>query len=157
MPPASSSLRKHRPPQIRKLIDALRDYQIASDRLRQEMCAGLGINRTDARSLDLLELYGEQTAGELADRAGVSTGAMTGVLDRLERRGYVERIRDPEDRRRIRVAITKHGFAESSRFWGPAAARLDRVIAGLNDEEMALLAGLHRDMAEALTPAHPAP
>ena len=146
------SRRTHRPVPSRKLIDALREYQNAWDRYRQELCEGLGINRTDARCLDMLELHGEQTAGELAERIGISTGAMTGALDRLEQRGYAERIRDPADRRRIKVAPTKQAFADTARFWRPPAERLDGLIADLNDEEMALITRFLQGLAEAIYP-----
>lgn len=136
----------------RKLIDALREYQNAWDRYRQELCDGLGINRTDARCLDMLELHGEQTAGELAERVGISTGAMTGVLDRLERRGYAERTRDPADRRRIQVAPTERAFVDTARFWGPRADRLDELLADFSDEELALLTRFNQDMGRALLP-----
>lgn len=136
----------------RELIDAMREYQNAWDRYRQVLCEGLGINRTDARCLDMLELHGEQTAGELASRIGISSGAMTGVLDRLEKRGYARRIHDTNDRRRIQVAITEKAYADTARYWGPPAKRLDQAISTLNDDELALLARFNRETAGALFP-----
>jgi DNA-binding MarR family transcriptional regulator len=65
----------------------------------------LGVSPTDYKCLDLLMRADSMvTAGRLADMSGLTTGAITGVVDRLERAGYVRRLRDPNDRRRILVA-----------------------------------------------------
>lgn len=66
----------------------------------------LGINATDHRGLDILDQQGPMTAGALADTLGLSRSAVTTVLDRLERRRYVRRQPSPDDRRRVRVALT---------------------------------------------------
>ncbi len=65
----------------------------------------LGLNATDVRCVDLLDQYGTMTAGALASVAGLSTGAVTFLLDRLERAGFVRRLRDVEDRRRVHVEL----------------------------------------------------
>src|SRR5580704_16132559 len=63
----------------------------------------LGVSATDRKCLDLLS-RGPVTAGELARFTGLTTGAVTGIIDRLEKAGYAERINDPNDRRRVLVA-----------------------------------------------------
>jgi len=64
----------------------------------------LGVSPTDYKCLDLLMRADTVlTAGRLAEMSGLTTGAITGVVDRLERAGYVRRLRDPNDRRRILV------------------------------------------------------
>ena len=81
----------------------------------------LGINRTDLDCTDIIERHGGITAGELAAEAGLTTGAVTAVIDRLERAGYARRVRDDEDRRRIKVEVPR-----SSSNWParkPSAAR----------------------------------
>ena len=65
----------------------------------------LGLNPTDVRCVDLLDQHGTMTAGALAELAGLSTGAVTFLLDRLERAGFVRRVRDLEDRRRVLVEL----------------------------------------------------
>ena len=65
----------------------------------------LGVSPTDYKCLDLLMRTDTLlTAGRLAEMSGLTTGAITGVVDRLERMGYVRRLRDPNDRRRILIA-----------------------------------------------------
>lgn len=61
----------------------------------------LGLNATDHKALDLLSRAGALTAGELAELVGLTTGAVTGMVDRLEQAGYVRRVRDPNDRRKV--------------------------------------------------------
>ena len=88
---------KDREALLQQLGDAVREFQRAADAMDDAACARLGINRTDARCMDVLDHRGRMTAGELAQASGLSTGAVTGVLDRLERLGYVRRLRDTED------------------------------------------------------------
>ena len=65
----------------------------------------VGLNPTDLEALDLLLREGAMTAGKLAELTRLTTGAITGVIDRLERRGYVRRVPDPTDRRRVIVRV----------------------------------------------------
>ena len=64
----------------------------------------VGLNTTDYLCLQLLLRQGPQTAGELAEQVGITSGAVTGLLDRLERTGYAVRTQDPEDRRSVIVS-----------------------------------------------------
>jgi DNA-binding MarR family transcriptional regulator len=72
----------------------------------EAVTAVMGINRTDGKILDILDQFGRMSAGELARHSGLTTGAVTAVIDRLERAGYVERVADPGDRRRVLVDVT---------------------------------------------------
>jgi DNA-binding MarR family transcriptional regulator len=101
----------------------------------------LGVNDTDQHCLNIIESAGGLTSGELAAAAGLSTGAVTGVVDRLERVGYARRIRDTADRRRINIEVTPEFYACAEEIWGPlvrdwqdavmggfTAAELERII-----------------------------
>ena len=85
--------------QKRKLFDELisevRRSQNATDRFDQAVADAIGINRTDMRCLDVIQREGPVPAGRLAEETGLTTGAITTVLDRLERVGYARRVRDP--------------------------------------------------------------
>lgn len=85
------------------LGQSLRGYQTALDEFDEAICELLGVNRTDLRCLDLLSLDQPMSAGELARASGLTSGAITFVLDRLERGGFVVRRRDPDDRRRVLI------------------------------------------------------
>src|SRR3954468_24537646 len=64
------------------------------------------MNRTAMRCVDLIDQAGGMTAGELAKAAGLTSGAVTAVVDRLERAGMAKRVSDPTDRRRVRIEVT---------------------------------------------------
>lgn len=88
-----------------ELIAELRRSQAATDRYDQAVADTLGINRTDMRCLDVIESEGPVAAGRLAEATGLTTGAITTVLDRLEKRGFARRVPDPRDRRRVLVEL----------------------------------------------------
>lgn len=81
----------------------------------------LGIGETDLHCLNIIENSGALTAGELAVQSGLTGGAITGVLDRLERAGYARRVPDPSDRRRINVEVTPAFYRRADHIWGPLA------------------------------------
>lgn len=99
----------------------------------------LGINRTDLDCLDIISRTGPVTAGEIARQTGLSTGAVTAVIDRLERAGYARRVRDPEDRRRVLVEATPEFFAAAGPIWGPMAEEWQAMIERYSTEQLRLL------------------
>jgi DNA-binding MarR family transcriptional regulator len=90
----------------------------------------LGVNRTDLHCLNIIENSGGVTAGELAAQAGLTTGAVTGVIDRLERVGYARRMPDSADRRRVKVEVTPEFYRRAEGIWGPMAADWQSTLAG---------------------------
>jgi DNA-binding MarR family transcriptional regulator len=105
-----------------ELLHWVRAYQRAVDLMDEAATDHLGINRSDGRCLDLLEESGPMSAGELAEKAGLSPAAITALVDRLERAGYVERRRDTGDRRRVVVEMTKAAQDATIQLYGPLAA-----------------------------------
>jgi DNA-binding MarR family transcriptional regulator len=89
-----------------RLGDLVRESQRGTDITDDLLCQLLGINRSDSRCLDILDQRGQMTAGALAQESGLSTGAITAVIDRLEKAGYAQRFADPGDRRRVLVELT---------------------------------------------------
>jgi len=84
----------------------VRANQRATDVVDELVTQILGVNRTDARCLDILDEHGSMSAGDLAEASRLSTGAITAVIDRLERAGLARRVPDPADRRRVLVELT---------------------------------------------------
>src|SRR5438270_3489198 len=78
-----------------------RQLSAATILFHQAIADRLGLNVTDHKCLDILERTGPMTAGEMAQQTGLTTGAITGVIDRLEQAGFVRRAEDPNDRRRV--------------------------------------------------------
>lgn len=90
-----------------ELINEVRRSQAATARFDRAVANAIGINETDQACLDVLSHDGALTAGQLAERTGLSSGAMTTAIDRLERAGYARRRRDEADRRRVLVELTE--------------------------------------------------
>ena len=91
---------------IAGIVDEIRRNQRLTDMLDEGAADLMGINRTDARALDVIHQHGRVSAGELARELRLSTGAVTAVVDRLERAGYARRVDDPDDRRRVLIEVT---------------------------------------------------
>jgi len=93
----------------RELLDRLWDLgRIMSTQtvfLHQAIAQSIGLNATDTKCIDLIVRGpgGSVTAGRLSEMSGLTTGAITHILDRLERRRFVERVRDTQDRRKVFV------------------------------------------------------
>ncbi len=83
------------------LIDEMRETTTVTILFHQAIADRLGMNITDHKCAGILARSGPITAGELARRTGLTTGAITGVIDRLERAGFARRARDPSDRRKV--------------------------------------------------------
>jgi DNA-binding MarR family transcriptional regulator len=117
-----SANRKQKKELIGELISEFRaagNQDSAFDNLAAER---LGLNRTDLHCINIIENSDGLTAGELAKEAGLTTGAVTGVIDRLERAGYARRVPDAADRRRVKLEVTPKFYARADKIWGPVAA-----------------------------------
>ena len=122
-----------------ELIGEVRRGQVATDMVDQAAADLMGVNRTDARCLDVLDQRGKLTAGQLAEASGLTTGAVTAMLDRLERAGFLRRLRDKEDRRRVLVEITPQARRKGHELYSPHAEKWPAIADGYSDEEIALL------------------
>jgi DNA-binding MarR family transcriptional regulator len=93
-----------------ELSGEVRASQRATDVVDELIAQLLRVNRTDARCLDILDERGSMSAGDLAEASRLTTGAITAVIDRLERAGLARRVRDSADRRRVLVELTPRAF-----------------------------------------------
>ena len=121
-----------------QLIYEVRRSQAATDRYDQAVADAIGLNRTDMRCLDVIQREGRVPAGRLADETGLTTGAITTVLDRLERAGYARRVRDPSDRRRVLVELTPEAFQGAGDFYREQAALGERLYRRYSEEQLEL-------------------
>jgi DNA-binding MarR family transcriptional regulator len=104
------------------LISAFRTSGNLDRAFDNRAAEALGVNLTDLHALNIVENYGGLTAGALAAEAGLTSGAVTGVVDRLERAGYARRVRDATDRRRVQIEVTDHFYARADAIWRPVSA-----------------------------------
>ncbi|MBQ0971803.1 MarR family transcriptional regulator [Streptomyces sp. RK31] len=131
-----------RPPATQQEATWAMDRLIATHLIgQQEMAQVMGLNVTDVTCFGFVLEAGDDllTAGELAERVHVTTGAMTGVLNRLERAGFITRRPDPADRRRVRVAAVPDAVALARQLYEPYYARLADLFADYSPEELAVL------------------
>jgi DNA-binding MarR family transcriptional regulator len=113
-----------------------RAYQTSNDNFDQAIADRLGMNRTDMRCIDLIDQAGGMTAGELARAAGLTTGAVTAVVDRLERAGMARRVADPSDRRRVRIEVTPKLWELTGPLMIPFIAESQAILEDYSTEEL---------------------
>jgi DNA-binding MarR family transcriptional regulator len=129
-------------------VAEVRRSQNATDRFDQAVADAVGLNRTDMRCLDVLDREGPVTAGRLAEATGLTTGAITSVLDRLERAGHARRVRDATDRRRVLVEPTAEARRAAAEYYQPHAELAERMYRRYTIEQLELLLGFIREGRE---------
>jgi DNA-binding MarR family transcriptional regulator len=105
----------------------------------QTVASRVGISSSDLECLDFLNLEGRVTAGRLAEVTGLTTGAITGVVDRLEKAGLVRRQRDESDRRKVFIATVPENVAKIGRFYEHMQRAILKDWEGYSDAELRLL------------------
>src|SRR5260370_14532428 len=98
-----------------------------------------GLSSSDLECLDFLNLEGRVTAGRVAEGTGLTTGAITGVVDRLEKAGFVRRERDESDRRKVFIAIVPENIAKIGRFYQHMQRAILKDWETYSDAELRLL------------------
>lgn len=118
--------------------NAMQSYQRSTHAFDDDVGRALGLNPTDVRCLDWLA-DGAKSAGALSAGTGLSSAATTTLIDRLERKGFVQRVRDPEDRRRVLVEMTSEGAKRVGAFYGPMIREGIRLLDGFTLEQLELM------------------
>jgi DNA-binding MarR family transcriptional regulator len=136
----------------RAIKESLRDLGAQLSLLNHSVGARLDLKDTDLECLDLISRYGPLSPSALARRAGLHPATMTGILDRLDRGGWIDRGRDPADRRGVVVRAARGRGAEVLRLYlvdSGMNTALDQICAEYDDEDLELLAGFLRRTADA--------
>jgi DNA-binding MarR family transcriptional regulator len=133
---------------LSELSDQVRANQRTTDVVDDLVTQLLGVNRTDGRCLDILDQHGRMSAGQLAEASGLTTGAITAVIDRLERAGYAQRVADPADRRRVLVDLTPTAREATWELFGPLAEAWGPLSDRYSDDDLRLLLDFHRQSLE---------
>jgi DNA-binding MarR family transcriptional regulator len=105
----------------------------------QSIAARFGLNPTDHKCLDLAREQSDVTAGRLADLTGLTTGAITAALDRLEAAGFIRRLRDPGDRRLVRVRVLHQGIKKLARAFEEFKSRMTDVNESFTAAELQII------------------
>ena len=125
---------------IARMADVMRDFMANAVLFQDAVARTGGLNSTDLQTVSLLMSQGPATPGELAERTGLSAGgAITAVIDRLEKAGYVRRQRDQADRRRVIVTADVDKVLEQvGPVYGRVGARWAAYLDTLTDEQIEL-------------------
>ncbi|MFG2003183.1 MarR family winged helix-turn-helix transcriptional regulator [Spirillospora sp. NPDC048911] len=134
---------------IVSIRETLRELSLQLSLLNRQVGAHLELKDVDLDCLDLVNAHGPLTPSALARRAGLHPATLTGVLDRLERGGWVVRERDPEDRRAVQVRAVRERNAELLGLFAGMNASLDQICGGYEQAELELIAGFLRRTADA--------
>lgn len=139
------------PPETRtkllgELIRSEKDLSRVSLMFRSVIASQFGLNVTDAECLDYLMDEGPTTAGKLADLTGLTHGAITNVIDRLETAGFVKRQSDPKDRRKVIVAVVQEKIDAVAEVYRPTVLKIYALYDSYSDDELKFLRQFYQDM-----------
>ncbi len=140
--------RRHRQATV-AIRGALRELGIQLSLLNRQVGARLELKDVDLDCLDLINAHGPLTPSALARRAGLHPATMTGILDRLERGGWISRDRDPSDRRAVQLSARRDRNAELLGLFAGMNTSLEHICAGYQDADLELLADFLGRAAEA--------
>jgi DNA-binding MarR family transcriptional regulator len=130
-----------------------REHAARAVGLYEAVAQRLGLNATDQRCLDVIERASREkpvTAGRLAELTELTTGAITGVLDRLERAGFVRREKDATDKRQVQIKLVPERMAEVESLFAPLNERWTELCAEYTGEQLELVEDFVRRAAALL-------
>ena len=144
-----------------RLVERLRllgeVYATQTAVFQQQAAASLGLGVTEMKALSILLREGPQTAGTLMDRLNLTSGAVTGLVDRLLRKGVANRQVDPADRRRVIISVNAEALASGPNPYAAIGAAFDALHATYSTADLALIEDyleaatrITREQAEAL-------
>jgi len=125
---------------VGQALMAIRDYNVSIQLFRNTIVEKLGVNIADWECLGLLLQKGVSTPTELSKHTGLTSGATTAMLDRLEKSGVIERRRNPEDRRGTLIVIIKEKAAELGGLLSSARSAQDQFLSNYTEKELEFLA-----------------
>ena len=129
--------------------ESLRELSNQLSLLNHHVGTRIDLKDVDLDCLELINRHGPMSPSDLARSAGLHPATMTGILDRLERAGWVARERDPSDRRAVVVRALRDRDAELLGLYSGMNASMDRICAGYEDAELELLVDFLRRTADA--------
>jgi DNA-binding MarR family transcriptional regulator len=132
-----------------EIKESLRELSIQLSLLNHQVGAHADLKDVDLDCLDLISRHGPLSPSALSRRAGIHPATMTGILDRLERGGWIARERDAVDRRAIAVRALRDRGAELFRLYSGMNTSMDRICADYEESELELLADFLRRTTDA--------
>ena len=145
----SSSSGRFRRRLATEIKESLRELSIQLSLLNHQVGAHADLRDVDLDCLDLISRHGPLSPSALSRRAGIHPATMTGILDRLERGGWIARERDPADRRAIAVRALRDRSAELFRLYSGMNSSMDRIVADYEESQLELVADFLRRTTDA--------
>jgi len=143
--PETVEARRRRRRLTTAIKESLRELRSQLSLLNHQVSARIELKDVDLDCLELINRHGPISPSALARSAGLHPATMTGILDRLERGGWVARDRDPSDRRAVTIRARRDRGAELFGLYAGMNTAMDELCAGYTDAELELLASfLHR-------------
>jgi DNA-binding MarR family transcriptional regulator len=149
MTPVSTERAQQRQRTASEIRDSLRELRIQLALLNYRVGSQAELKDIDLDCIDILDAYGPLSPSALARHAGLHPATMTGVLDRLERGGWIVRERDPSDRRAVLVRVVRDRFGELLALYAGMARAMNQLLAGYSDRELEVIADFMRKTLEA--------
>ena len=122
-----------------EVIRGAREYSIGTVLFHQAVGQLLGVNVTDMKCLDIMTLKGSASPSELAEHTGLSTGATTAMLDRLENAKLIERRPHPTDRRATLVVLSQEAMRKLPAMFESLAKSMETLVLGYSEKELKVL------------------
>ena len=132
----------------KRALIAVRDYGVNLTQFQRAMTEWAGLNPTDMECLRLLFLKNIATPSELARHTGLTSGATTAMLDRLEKAGLIERRPNPSDRRGTLIASTKSSSEKVASWFESAREAQDKLISSYSESELEIIADVFERFAK---------
>jgi DNA-binding MarR family transcriptional regulator len=125
---------------LEELAMAGRASSVATVMFHTAVAARQGLSASEEKALDLLERSGPLTAGELARQSGLAPASVTGLINRLEQKGFARRIQNPSDRRSILVEVdVERMYARVAPLFANWVRSLEELYAGYSDEQLEVI------------------
>src|SRR3954449_6054246 len=149
VPPQRAEEIRSRQRSTAAIRDSLRELRIQLALLNYRVGSQVDLKDAELDMLDMLDTYGPLSPSALARRAGMHPATMTGVLDRLERGGWIARERDPADRRAVLVHVVRDRYGELLRLYTTLSRSMNKLLAGYSDSELDVIADFMRRAVDA--------
>jgi DNA-binding MarR family transcriptional regulator len=149
VPPERAEAIRSRQRAAGEIRNSLRELRIQLSLLNNRVGSQLELKDVDLDSFDVIDAHGPLSPSALARRAGLHPATVTGILDRLERGGWIVRERDPSDRRAVVVRVQRERYAELMRQYAGMSRSMNKLLADYSDGELEVIADFMRRTIEA--------
>lgn len=137
-----------------KLSELGREMSVQTIMFHSAVAERLGLNATDHRCFDYILRMGGVTAGQISRETGLTSGAITGVIDRLEKAGFARRQADPKDRRKVIIMPRPERLPEMQKLFAPLSRSMGRMMSHFSERESEVLVDFMKRCSDAMRQAN---